>query len=220
MNDLVLAVDTTHEHGSLALCAGERVLAERAMHAPGGFGQVLFEEIRALLAECGVGLRDCALFAGAAGPGSFTGVRIALACVKGLGEVLSKPVLGVSNLEALATFGQAERRAAVVDARKGEVYAAVYGPEPMAEAVLPWERLMEQLAPGTEIIAMDFAPWSPDAQRYRLTTAPRAQAAAMARLAWRHWSAGASGDPALVDANYVRRPEAEVLYRAPEKTIR
>ena len=218
MTDLVLAVDTTHEHGSISLSDGETLLEEREIHAPDGFGQVLFGEIETLLANHRVTLRDCQLFAGAAGPGSFTGVRIALTCVKGLAEVLGRPVIGVSNLEALAAFGHRPQRAAIVDARKGEVYAAVYGPQPTGETVVNLASFLEELARETELISQDFAklPAPPELlSRFLQTTAPRALAAAMARIALQNWRAGAACDPLTVDANYIRRPEAEVLYRPP-----
>ena len=66
---------------------------------------------------------DC--FAAASGPGSFTGVRVGLAAVKGLAEALGKPAVGISNLRALSLFGKAALRAVVLDARRGEVYGAV-----------------------------------------------------------------------------------------------
>ena len=68
-------------------------------------------------------------------PGSFTGVRIGLACVKGLAEAYGKPVVAVSNLEVLAAFGEAPLRAVVLDARRGEVYGAVYNDR--GEVILP-----------------------------------------------------------------------------------
>src|ERR1700694_1105830 len=123
---LILAVDTTHEFGSLALARDGAVVAEVAMHAPAGFGQVLYGYLERLLAGAGVtaGSIDC--FAAASGPGSFTGVRVGLACVKGLAEAAGKPAVAVGNLEAMATFGTAPLRAVVMDARRGEVYGAVY----------------------------------------------------------------------------------------------
>jgi tRNA threonylcarbamoyladenosine biosynthesis protein TsaB len=218
MTEIVLAVDTTHEHGSIALCAGDALLEEREIHAPEGFGQVLFGEIEILLANHHVTLHDCHLFAGAAGPGSFTGVRIALTCVKGFAEVLGRPVIGVSNLEALAASGHQPRRAAIVDARKGEVYAAVYGPQPTGEMVINLASFLEDLPRETELISQDFAKLSAQPElfsHFLQTTAPRSQAAAMARIALHKWREGGPCDPLTIDANYIRRPEAEVLYRPP-----
>lgn len=221
MRDLVLAVDTTVEHGSIALCEGTRLVAERGIHAPEGFGQVLFGEIKKMLVEANLKLTDCRLFAGAAGPGSFTGVRIALTCVKGFAEALDRPVYGISNLEALAESGSGETRVCLLDARRGEVYAAAYGHHPIPECVLPFDELLRLLPQtGVEFIATDPAHFRARLQGTRFDGAPfavasRSQAAAMARIAWRKWRAGENGDPAVVKANYVRRPEAERLWQPP-----
>src|SRR6202012_3903275 len=146
---LTLAVDTTAESGSIALADENGVRDEVLIHAPQGFSRVLFGEIEALLARQRVGLRDIELFAAASGPGSFTGVRVGLSAVKGLAEVLGKPVVAVSNLEAIAEFGNSNTRAVIIDAHRGEVYAAVYdgaGNQIVPEAVLPLEKFEEKLA--------------------------------------------------------------------------
>src|SRR5580693_8821142 len=98
---LTLAVDTTAEFGSIALADEQGVGEEVLLHAPEGFSQVLFGAIEMLLTRQRVGLAEIELFAGAAGPGSFTGVRIGLSAIKGLAEVLGKRVVPVSNLEVL-----------------------------------------------------------------------------------------------------------------------
>ena len=108
---LALAVDTTADFGSIALADENGVREEVVIHAPRGFSHVLFGEIEALLARQRVRLTEIDLFAGASGPGSFTGVRVGLAAIKGLAEVFGKRVVAVSNLEALAEFGQSGARA-------------------------------------------------------------------------------------------------------------
>src|ERR1035441_8067234 len=123
---LTLAVDTTAEFGSIALADENGVREEVLLHAPAGFSQVLFGAIEALLARQCVSLAQIELFAGASGPGSFTGVRVGLSAIKGLAEVLGKRVVAVSNLAVLAEFGESDARATVIDARRGEVYAALY----------------------------------------------------------------------------------------------
>ena len=104
---LTLAMDTAAAIGSIALADERGIIAEARLEAPGGFGQVLFREIEGLLARARVRLADIELYAAASGPGSFTGVRIGLAAIKGLAEVAGKPAVGVSNLDALAQFGGA-----------------------------------------------------------------------------------------------------------------
>src|SRR5579863_5619844 len=105
---LTLAVDTAAEIGSIALVDRDGTREEVRLQAPGGFGQVLFREIEALLVRQGVRLADIDLYAAATGPGSFTGVRVGLAAIKGLAETAGKPAVGVSNLIATAGFGHLE----------------------------------------------------------------------------------------------------------------
>ena len=221
MSELVLALDTTQETGSLALTEGERTIREVALRAPEGFGQVLFQGIQHLLGAAGVKLSECAVFAAAAGPGSFTGVRIGLACIKGLAEAIGRPAFGISNLEALAQFGQTATRVAVIDARRGEVFASVFGAGPGSERVIALPDLLAALPAGdAEFIAADAAALramlaGTAFENAWVTAAPPAQAAAIARLAWRRYRAGDSGDAAVIEPNYVRRSDAEMLWRAP-----
>ena len=101
MNEVILAVDTTHEFGSLALLRGTELIEEVLLHAPGGFGQSLYWRLGELLERQGLKVEDVDCFAAASGPGSFTGVRMGLACVKGLAEAAGKPAVAISNLAAL-----------------------------------------------------------------------------------------------------------------------
>jgi len=216
-----LAVDTTAEFGSIALADENGVREELPLHAPDGFSQVLFGAIEALVARQHVRLAEIELFAGAGGPGSFTGVRVGLSAIKGLAEVLGKRVVPVSNLEALAEFGASDARAIVIDARRGEVYAALYdgaGRQIVPEIVAPFQKFLTLLPEGEfEWISQDFAPFLPALagtrfERYPVVQAPRAMAGAIAKLAIRHAAAGLSQDPAAIEANYVRRSDAELLY--------
>ena len=93
---MILAIDTTHEFGSIALFDRGEVLEEVCLHAPDGFGHVLYGDLTALLARHGLRVQDIDCFAAASGPGSFTGVRVGLACVKGLAEAVGKPVAQVA----------------------------------------------------------------------------------------------------------------------------
>jgi tRNA threonylcarbamoyladenosine biosynthesis protein TsaB len=170
-----------------------------------------------LLDRHGAGIADIACFASASGPGSFTGVRVGLACVKGLAHALGQPAAGVSNLEALSTFGSLPLRAVVLDARRGDVYGAVYDSSrrPIAaETVGRFAAWMETLPAGElEFIGTDLAPFLTALAGRRTTTAPRAIAAAVARIALERLRAGEALDPAAVDANYVRRSDAELFWK-------
>jgi len=123
---LILAVDTTHEHGSLALARAGDLLEQVALESASGFAHVIYAHLEGLLGRHGVSVGDIDCFAAASGPGAFTGVRVCLACVKGLAEAAGKPAVAVSDLAAIASFGTAPLRAALLDARRGEVYAALY----------------------------------------------------------------------------------------------
>jgi tRNA threonylcarbamoyladenosine biosynthesis protein TsaB len=215
---LTLAVDTTHEYGSLALVRGEELLEEVPLHAPTGFGHVLYRHLAELLGRHGLKAEGIDCFAAASGPGSFTGVRVGLACVKGLAEALGKPAVAVSNLQALAAFGTAPLRAVVLDARRGEVYGAVYDAAARLvapEVVAPFAAWLATLPAGElEFVSPDFSPFHALLAGTRfegaaLRTAPRALAAAISRLAAR----AEPRDPAALDANYVRRSDAELLWK-------
>ena len=218
MNPLILAIDTTRESGSLALARGEELIEETVLHAPGGFAHVIYGQLAQLLGRHGVkpAMVDC--FAAASGPGSFTGVRVGLACIKGLAEALGKPAVAVSNLEAMASFGSAPRRAVVLDARRGEIYGAVYddaGRLASPEVVMTLAAWLDMLPEGEmEFIAMDPAALAGTRfEHARIAMAPPALAGAMARIALARFLRGEASDPAALDANYVRRPDAELLWR-------
>jgi len=222
VNPLILALDTTHEFGSLALLDGRRVVEERLLHAPDGFGHVLFVHLQQLLDRNDRRVDEIECFAAAAGPGSFTGVRVGLACVKGLAEAVGRKVVTVSNLEALASFGSAAQRAVVLDARRGEIYGAVYDAagqalcEPVVTQFPTW---LSTLPEGeVEFISTDFTPFQPSLagtrfERSKIVTAPRALAAAIGAIAYDRFCAGLARDPAEIDADYVRRSDAELLWK-------
>ena len=222
MKPLLLALDTTHEFGSLALARGGEIIDEILLHAPDGFAHVIYGHLRELLEKHGIRLLEIDCFASASGPGSFTGVRIGLACVKGLAEACRKPAVAVSNLQAVASFGSAPMRAAILDARRGEVYAAVYdsaGRLASPETVAPLPNWLRTLPGGPlEFVSIDFTPFcsalvNTPFEALPRVTAPAALAAAIARIAIERFVSGDAADPAALDANYVRRSDAELFWK-------
>jgi tRNA threonylcarbamoyladenosine biosynthesis protein TsaB len=219
---LILSLDTTHEFGSIALLEGGEVVEEVLLHSTDGFGHILFEHLGRLLEGRNRRVEEMVCFAAASGPGSFTGVRVGLACVKGLAEATSRKVVAVSNLEAIARFGSAEQRATVLDARRGEIYGAVYSAsgsvlqEPVVTRFPAW---LDTLPAGEiEFLSTDFEPFRPALKSTRfetscITTAPRALAATVGQIAHERWSAGLAVDPAAIDADYVRRSDAELFWK-------
>ncbi len=222
MTPRVLALDTTNEFGSLALLAGESVVEEVPMRSADGFGHIVHDQIARLLGRHGWKLADMDLFAAASGPGSFTGVRIGLAAVKGLAEATAKPAAGVSNLQAMAWFGTAPLRAVVLDARRGEIYGAVYDASlslVRPEVVITFPAWIASLPDGEmEFLATDFSPFRHALAGARFETTasvdvPRALASAVGHIAAARYLAGERADAAELDANYVRRSDAEIFWK-------
>jgi len=201
----------------LALLSDGELVEEVVLQCPDGFADVIFGAIEALLARHELAVPDIDCFAGATGPGSFTGVRVGLTVVKGLGDAAERPVVGVSNLAAMASFGNAPLRAVVLDARRGEIYAALYDSElriVQPETVI---RLADWLvglpSSDVEFVAFDFAPFGDVLRGYPMVEAPRALARAVGAIAWREFAARRAVDAAALDANYVRRSDAEILWK-------
>lgn len=121
----LLALDTSTEYLSLAILKGE-ALYTFDVNAGQSHSQIILPQLQLLLAEAGLQLHDLQGIAFGAGPGSFTGVRIAAGVVQGLALGANLPILPVCTLEALAETSGLERVVACLDARMGEIYHAVY----------------------------------------------------------------------------------------------
>lgn len=129
---LVAALDTTARAGSCALVRDGQVLAVRVGDPERPHAERLPAAVVGLLASHGLSLADVDLFAVAAGPGSFTGLRIGIATIQGLALATGRPAVGISALDALAhavlphTDASLPRLAAWIDAQRGEVFASSY----------------------------------------------------------------------------------------------
>lgn len=189
---IILALDTTSDQASVSLRRDGHTIAEESCTAPDGHSQIIFQMIRIVLTKTGLTLNQVDCFAGANGPGSFTGVRICLTAAKGLAEATGKPAAAISNLRALAALGTGKLRNPVLDARRGQIFTAVYN----SDLVLV----------SPEIVITE-AEWQIDPGVHRVTlTKPLAGAIALcAELD----GPGNWLDPAALDANYVRRSDAE-----------
>ena len=121
----ILALETSTEHCSLALWLDGEILV-RAVPAQERHSQVILPLLQALLADAQVRLTQLNGIAFGAGPGSFTGLRIACGIAQGLAFGANLPVVGISDLMALAEASNCPKVIAILDARMGEIYHAVY----------------------------------------------------------------------------------------------
>lgn len=151
----VLALSTSTPRGSAAVLDGECVLGVARYEGGAGHAERLFQAIDEALLAAGVDRAALDALACDVGPGSFTGVRVAVAAAKGIALARSIPVAGVVSLEAMAAALRAEPSVraeavlAVIDARKGELFVGAYGPpgEPIFAPVhVPRESLPEVIA--------------------------------------------------------------------------
>jgi tRNA threonylcarbamoyladenosine biosynthesis protein TsaB len=211
---LLLAADTSGKHGTIALtrCGpGEGCdLIEIVPLEGGTFSAQLVPQIAELLAKLGFSKTDIGGFAVVSGPGSFTGVRVGLAAIKALAEVLEKPIAAVSLLEAVAVSGDLSGRVtAVLDAGRGEVYAGeyeVHGNDTrlLRERLLTRAELL-QAAIGSTVVTADHS-WAEAAREAGLPVneveLPRSDV--IARLGWRKIHAGKIVSPEGLEANYLR----------------
>jgi tRNA threonylcarbamoyladenosine biosynthesis protein TsaB len=208
----ILALDTASNFGSLALHENGETIEETPLHAPDGFSHILFSQIEALLRRHEWPLESIDVFAAAAGPGSFTGVRVGLTAAKGLADATGRGALAVSNLRALVEYGTTNARGVILDARRGEVYAAVYDSKLRAispEVVVPFPKWLSiATVQPEEIISPEFSAFHASFGLQAPVIEQRTIAAAIARIAMREPAV----DPALLDANYVRRSDAELFW--------
>ncbi|BCS95809.1 tRNA (adenosine(37)-N6)-threonylcarbamoyltransferase complex dimerization subunit type 1 TsaB [Desulfoluna limicola] len=127
----LLAVDTSTLSCGVAVADEGGLLSESLFTSKQTHSRHLLGMVEETLLRSGLALSDLDGFSVTRGPGSFTGLRIGMSVVKGLAEVAGKPVAGISTLEALARGAVLANKPilAMVDARKGEVYAALYAPD-------------------------------------------------------------------------------------------
>ncbi len=191
----ILAIDTTTDIASVAIRRNGVTLSEEVMVTADGQSHVIYAMVRASLDKAGVGLSEIDCFASAVGPGSFTGVRICLAAAKGLADAMGKPVAGISNLRALASFGTAALRNPIIDARRGQIYSAVYS---------------SQLEVVSDEIVTAADSWRVEAGVEQIVS--KEPLAAAIALCAEMDGPGKWMDAALLDANYVRRADGDSMW--------
>jgi tRNA threonylcarbamoyladenosine biosynthesis protein TsaB len=215
---LLLAADTSGPHGSIALARVEPgcEIIDVIPLEGGTFSAQLVPQIAALLSRHGFTKHDIGAFAVASGPGSFTGLRVGLAAIKALAEVMDKPVAAVSLLEALALAGGVQGRVtAVINAGRGEVYAGEYEVDEdsaklVSERVFPLEEFLQAASP-TVVTADSSLSEAARGRNVEVRQVEQPLSDAVARLGWRKIQAGETVSPDELEANYIRRSDAEIF---------
>jgi tRNA threonylcarbamoyladenosine biosynthesis protein TsaB len=228
---LVLAVDTSGIVGSLAVLKNGDILGVVSTSSDEAYSSRLFRQLEFLLAELKLGLPQFDLYAVSAGPGSFTGLRVGLAAVKGWAEVYERPIAAVSALEAVAYQAHVPAGfvAAVLDGRRGQVFGALYevgasGLRAIVPAsVLGAEEFLAAVeehvgqhhltistpVPGIIEPAMGQSKVSARVVKVSPVLAPSIGCVGIQRAA-----RGELTTALELDANYIRRSDAEVLWKA------
>jgi tRNA threonylcarbamoyladenosine biosynthesis protein TsaB len=233
---LILALDTCDARGSVAILRDESLLQVAPHTTNEDYSSWLLPSVTAVLASAGLTLRDIDLYAVAAGPGSFTGVRVGLTTVKAWSEVYGRRIAAVSRLEAIASESNAASAyvAAFIDARRNQIFAALYRRRAAAllervddEMVIPPDKFLEWCAAKAASEKIDWVSTDPNCltqtQQWssRLALNETVQeispllASRIGQIGYRLATQNQHTDSLSLDANYVRRSDAEILWKDP-----
>jgi tRNA threonylcarbamoyladenosine biosynthesis protein TsaB len=220
---LILGVDTSGKDGSLALMRfnDEKPMTLGLVPIEGGtFSAQLVPQISALLEKYRFSKNDIDAFAVVSGPGSFTGLRVGLAVIKALAEILQKPIAAVSTLEALArspelNIKRGDQVVAALEAGRGEIYSGTFD-RSGNQAVAIDQKLVtldefKANAAGQQVVTSDTKLFERLSEaELKVALVPRPSADAIARLGFEKIKAGEIVTPEILDASYIRRTDAEV----------
>lgn len=224
----ILGIDTATWIASVGLRIGQALVAEKSQAASGSHAVSLLELIEETLRTAGIAVHDLDAIAVSSGPGTFTGLRVSLSVAKGLAYATGARLVGVPTLEALArsVADQESPICALLDARKGEVYAACFQPTReglrrlTADLLLTPEALLEQL-PAPCVILGDGVSRYGEFLRHRVKTpmtllSPDAygpRGGVVALMGAERLQAGESDDLSRLEPTYIRPPDAELKAR-------
>lgn len=230
---LILALDSSEARGSVALLRDGKVLAVRRHDSDEDYSAWLLPAVEEVFRRATARMADVDVLAAATGPGSFTGLRVGLTTVKAWAEVYRKPLVGVSRLEALGGAGPANAGpvAAYYDAQRGQIFGAFFerfsqaSHKAVQEFVASPEAfldIVDREAGPTKVCWISLDPelitrlpsWNRrlECGDTMETCAPEL-AIPVARIAQQHAQSGEFTDPLELDANYVRRSDAEIFWK-------
>ncbi len=230
---IVLAIDTCDSRGSVAVLQDDVLLGSAAHETAEDYSSWLLLAVDSVMKKAGLGMGELDGCAVASGPGSFTGVRIGLTTVKAWAEVYGKAIAAVSRLEAFALQARegGSTVAAFIDAQRGQVFGAIYRREDQElerigeEAVITPGRFVEwavETAKGERISWVSPDPahvlveaaWKERQQGGESIEPVSARlATVIGRMGARRLAQGRSIDAVALDANYVRRSDAEIFWK-------
>ena len=230
---ILLALDTCDSRGSLAVLRDDEVLKAIAHEGTSDYSSWVLPSADEALRAIGLGIRDVEVFAPATGPGSFTGVRIALTTVKAWSEAYGRGIAGVSRLEAMArqASGAGAYVAAFADAHRDQVFGALFRREGPALTAVESEMVaapavfldwVEQRSANERVSWISMDPEKVTTQeswRQRAEAGESVEmsthvlAPAIGRIGRMRALQGRLTDALGLDAEYVRRPDAEVLWK-------
>jgi tRNA threonylcarbamoyladenosine biosynthesis protein TsaB len=215
---MLLAIETATEVGGVALLERGDLRAEIGLGESTSYNAALLPAIDSVLSLCGCALDDVEAIALSVGPGSFTGLRVGLATALGLCFGTERQIVPVPTLAALSLHaGEVGRIAPLLDARKGQVYAGLYGPS--AHPLGP--ELVTDPLPWLESVKGQGPVWflGPGAHLYRneIGTALGTEARLLSKLVgWpRAATVGTLGEQALRQGGGCRPTEIELRYIRP-----
>jgi tRNA threonylcarbamoyladenosine biosynthesis protein TsaB len=221
----LLAIDTATPQVSVAVWRDGGLVAVMRAEEGRRHTEILAPAIQAVTAEAGVALADLDAIAVDVGPGLFTGLRVGLATAKALASALAVPAVAVTSLEALAQRRPDEPRvvAAVVDARRHEVFRALYRPGPggLVEMATPMSITPAALADELAGLGVDILVVGDGGLRYGdVVAGPRVEVAGaddaypdagvVARVAEARLAAGQVTDAVGLRALYLRPPDVRI----------
>ena len=219
---LLLVTDTSGKNGTVALARAESDdvhILEVVPLAGGMFSAQLVPQIAALLQNQALNKTDIDAFVVVSGPGSFTGLRVGLAAIKALAEILQKPIVPVSLLESLATASGIQGRVvAALDGGRGEVFFGAYEIAGESLQVLREEWLSQpdfvSAARDSTVVTSDAALATLAREAgLRIAEVEPLNSEMIARFGWKKLQAGATVSPEKLEANYMRRSDAEMFVK-------
>ena len=222
----LLLINTCGAEGSFALADTSQSELVRLVTMPGrSASERLVAELRLALAAAEWKVAEVEAIAIVTGPGSFTGVRVGLSVAKGLSEATAAPLIAISRLELLASVASQSMDpkphsvCALLDAGRGEFYCGRYRDgEPLGESLLSLEAALAAARESELVVFCEDAVSRAFAETVPPTRIQEPNAADALLLALRYLEQGEIADSATLDANYLRRTDAEIFSSPPRPT--